>query len=189
MRYVLLAVPLLAAAMLPPAPAARAATGCPPGGAPLPPGTVQRQVGDLDGDGLPDAVFIGKLRGADGATNRVVGVSTASGARTEVEITSASPMPLRALAIDAQADGSHQVIVSDGRSARLYAFADCRLQAYVDGHYGRPFVFDLENLRDRATYQQPHQLAEGMVYVIINGELAVDGGEFTGVLAGEVLRK
>lgn len=50
-------------------------------------------------------------------------------------------------------------------------------------------VFDLENLRDIATYQQPHQLAEGMVYVIVNGELAIDGGQFTGALAGKVLKK
>ena len=35
-------------------------------------------------------------------------------------------MPLTALAIDAQKDGGNQIIVSDGRSARLYTFADCR---------------------------------------------------------------
>ncbi len=59
-----------------------------------------------------------------------------------------------------------------------------REEAYAD-----VVVFDLENLRDTATYQQPHQLAEGMVYVIVNGELAIDGGQFTGVLAGKVLKK
>lgn len=50
-------------------------------------------------------------------------------------------------------------------------------------------VFDLERMRDAATYQHPHQLAEGMVYVIVNGRLAVDGGTFTGELAGSVLSR
>jgi N-acyl-D-amino-acid deacylase len=50
-------------------------------------------------------------------------------------------------------------------------------------------VFDMERLRDVATYQHPHQLAEGMVYVMVNGRLAIDGGEFTGVWAGDVLRR
>lgn len=50
-------------------------------------------------------------------------------------------------------------------------------------------VFDLEALRDTATFTEPHQLAEGMVYVFVNGEVAIDHGEFTGTLAGRVLRK
>jgi N-acyl-D-aspartate/D-glutamate deacylase len=50
-------------------------------------------------------------------------------------------------------------------------------------------VFDLARLEDKATYRQPHQLAEGMVFVLVNGELAVDGGEFTGRLVGRVLER
>jgi N-acyl-D-aspartate/D-glutamate deacylase len=50
-------------------------------------------------------------------------------------------------------------------------------------------VFDLETLRDLATFTEPHQLAEGMVYVFVNGQAAVKDREFTGVLAGRVLRK
>ena len=56
--------------------------------------------------------------GADGAMKRVVGVTTASGANSDVQITTASPMPLAALAVDAQQDGGNQIIVSDGRGAR-----------------------------------------------------------------------
>jgi len=48
-------------------------------------------------------------------------------------------------------------------------------------------VFDLERVRDRATYQAPHQLAEGMVHVLVNGAPAVDSGKFTDVRAGVVL--
>jgi len=50
-------------------------------------------------------------------------------------------------------------------------------------------VFDLETLRDNATFTEPHQLSEGMVHVFVNGQAAVKDGEFTGVLAGKVLRK
>ena len=50
-------------------------------------------------------------------------------------------------------------------------------------------VFDLERLRDVATFDDPHHYAEGMVYVFVNGRLAIADGEFTGELAGTVLRK
>ncbi|HWP36515.1 MAG TPA: D-aminoacylase [Gemmatimonadales bacterium] len=50
-------------------------------------------------------------------------------------------------------------------------------------------VFDLQRIRDTATYERPHQLAEGMVYVIVNGGLAVDRGRATGAKHGIVLAK
>jgi N-acyl-D-aspartate/D-glutamate deacylase len=50
-------------------------------------------------------------------------------------------------------------------------------------------VFDLETLRDRATFTEPHQLSEGMVHVFVNGEAAIRDREFTGALAGKVLLK
>ncbi len=50
-------------------------------------------------------------------------------------------------------------------------------------------VFDLETIRDNATFTEPHQLSEGMVHVFVNGQAAIRDREFTGVLAGEVLRK
>ncbi len=132
------------------APAANAGPGCPPMGAPPPAGAAQRQVADLDGGDGPSTLWVGHFRGGDGHINRVVGVSTAGGANADVQISSASPMPLTALVIDAQNDGSNQILISDGRSARLYTFAGCRLQAVVDRE-GAPFVFDLQNLRDRGT--------------------------------------
>ena len=49
-------------------------------------------------------------------------------------------------------------------------------------------VFDLERIRDLATYTEPHQLAEGMVHIFVNGEVAMDGGEFAAPLHGKVLR-
>jgi len=49
-------------------------------------------------------------------------------------------------------------------------------------------VFDLAAVRDRATFTEPHQLAEGMVHVLVNGAVAVRNGTFTDVRSGQVLR-
>jgi N-acyl-D-aspartate/D-glutamate deacylase len=48
-------------------------------------------------------------------------------------------------------------------------------------------VFDPAAVRDRATFQDPHQYAEGVPFVLVNGRLAVDAGTETGALAGRVL--
>jgi N-acyl-D-amino-acid deacylase len=50
-------------------------------------------------------------------------------------------------------------------------------------------VFDLGRLRDRATYEQPHQLSEGMVHVLVNGRFAIRDGKVTGTLAGTPLKR
>jgi N-acyl-D-amino-acid deacylase len=50
-------------------------------------------------------------------------------------------------------------------------------------------VFDLARVRDPADFQRPHQLAEGMVHVIVDGQFAIDSGRFAPKLAGRVLRR
>jgi N-acyl-D-aspartate/D-glutamate deacylase len=50
-------------------------------------------------------------------------------------------------------------------------------------------VFDPASIRDRATYTDPHALAEGMSYVLVNGALVIDNGSFTTALPGRVLLK
>ena len=50
-------------------------------------------------------------------------------------------------------------------------------------------VFDLEQIRDRATFGDPHQLSEGIVHVFVGGRPAVEGGRFTDVLNGRVLAR
>ena len=57
------------------------------------------------------------------------------------------------------------------------------------GAYADVVVFDLALLNDPATFTEPHQLAEGMIEVFVNGEAAVSSGEITGTLAGRVIRK
>lgn len=48
-------------------------------------------------------------------------------------------------------------------------------------------IFDPAAVQDRATYQQPHQLAAGVSYVLVNGVLAMERGLLTGARAGKVL--
>lgn len=50
-------------------------------------------------------------------------------------------------------------------------------------------IFDPVRVRDKATFDEPHQYPEGIPYVIVNGEITIDGGKHTGVLNGKVLRK
>ena len=50
-------------------------------------------------------------------------------------------------------------------------------------------VFDPAKIVERATYTDPHRLAEGMAYVIINGQVVIDDGRFTPALPGKVLSK
>jgi len=49
-------------------------------------------------------------------------------------------------------------------------------------------VFDPNTIRDRATFGQPDIVSEGMKFVIINGEIAIEDGKLTGATAGKVLR-
>jgi N-acyl-D-amino-acid deacylase len=48
-------------------------------------------------------------------------------------------------------------------------------------------VFDLDRIRDKATFFEPHQHSEGIEHVLVNGVVVVDGGKPTGALAGKVL--
>ena len=50
-------------------------------------------------------------------------------------------------------------------------------------------VIDPESYRDRATYEAPQQLAEGVRHVLLGGRFAIRDGELTGVLAGQALRR
>ncbi len=49
-------------------------------------------------------------------------------------------------------------------------------------------VFNYETLTDQATFAKPNELSEGMRYVIVNGQLVLDEGKFTGTRPGRVLR-
>lgn len=56
-----------------------------------------------------------------------------------------------------------------------------------EGLYADIAVFDPDAVRDRATFENPHQYAEGVEYVLVNGVIVVDAGGHTGARPGRVL--
>ncbi|CAN5750709.1 amidohydrolase family protein [soil metagenome] len=50
-------------------------------------------------------------------------------------------------------------------------------------------VFDLARVNDPANFREPHQLSEGMVHVLVNGQAAIDAGVLTDALHGRVLSR
>jgi len=59
----------------------------------------------------------------------------------------------------------------------------------AEGAFADVAVFDPATIRDEATFVEPTKLATGMRFVLVNGVLAVDGGEPTHEMAGRTLIK
>ena len=57
-----------------------------------------------------------------------------------------------------------------------------------EGMWADVVIFDPATVHDRATFDNPNQLAEGMEYVLVNGVSVIDQGKMTGNLPGKVLR-
>jgi N-acyl-D-amino-acid deacylase len=55
------------------------------------------------------------------------------------------------------------------------------------GAWADVLIFDPRRVRDTATYEAPHQLAEGMEYVLVNGVVAKDRDAWTGRRGGKVV--
>ncbi len=56
-----------------------------------------------------------------------------------------------------------------------------------EGYFADVVVFDPAAVADRATFADPHQLSVGVTEVLVNGQVTVAGGRFTGPLAGRAL--
>jgi N-acyl-D-amino-acid deacylase len=71
--------------------------------------------------------------------------------------------------------------------AQVFGFTDrgeLRSGAFAD-----VVVFDPAKVFDKATYEDPHQIAVGMDWIIVNGQIARREGEFTGIRAGRALKR
>lgn len=55
------------------------------------------------------------------------------------------------------------------------------------GFFADIAIFDADEIRDMATFENPHQYAVGMKYVLVNGELVVAEGQHTGLRPGRIL--
>ncbi|HTR98485.1 MAG TPA: D-aminoacylase [Bacteroidota bacterium] len=56
------------------------------------------------------------------------------------------------------------------------------------GYYADLVVFDPARVKDLATYDRPHQYAEGVEDVFVNGVQVIEGGRHTGATPGRILR-
>ncbi len=57
----------------------------------------------------------------------------------------------------------------------------------TDGYFADIAVFDADEIIDRATFEDPHQYAVGMKFVLVNGEIVVEDGQHTGRRPGKIL--
>jgi N-acyl-D-amino-acid deacylase len=55
------------------------------------------------------------------------------------------------------------------------------------GQWADVTVFDFNHIIDKATYDKPHQYAEGIEYVIVNGKVVLEKGRHTGARPGAIL--
>jgi N-acyl-D-aspartate/D-glutamate deacylase len=58
-----------------------------------------------------------------------------------------------------------------------------------EGAWADLVVFDLAAIHEATTYVDPHQLSQGMAFVLVNGVPVIDGGRFTPALPGKLIRK
>lgn len=57
----------------------------------------------------------------------------------------------------------------------------------AEGNIADIAIFDPNTVADQASFEDPHQYAVGVPYVVVNGEVVVADGEHTGALPGQVL--
>ncbi|HEX8059661.1 MAG TPA: amidohydrolase family protein, partial [Cyclobacteriaceae bacterium] len=56
------------------------------------------------------------------------------------------------------------------------------------GFFADVVIFDKNKIDDKATYDKPHQYAEGVVHVFVNGVQVIKNGNHTGARPGRAIR-
>ena len=56
------------------------------------------------------------------------------------------------------------------------------------GNFADIVIFDHKKINDKATFDKPHQLTEGMIHVLVNGKQVLKDGTHTGIFAGKAVR-
>lgn len=57
-----------------------------------------------------------------------------------------------------------------------------------EGFFADITIFDPATIIDKATYEKPAEISEGVKFVFVNGKLEYEEGKLTGTIAGRVLR-
>ena len=56
-----------------------------------------------------------------------------------------------------------------------------------EGLYADLTIFDRYTFEDKANFSNPHQYSQGLIHLIVNGELIVENGKYMGNLPGMIL--
>jgi N-acyl-D-aspartate/D-glutamate deacylase len=98
------------------------------------------------------------------------------------------PKKIRTFALDEQLMNLSQCIRSM-TSLPAEKFNIMNRGVIEPGAYADVTIFNADTIMDTATYLDPHQYAEGIEYVLVNGVAAIDGGVFTGDRGGRSVRR
>jgi len=79
------------------------------------------------------------------------------------------------------------IIGSTSKTADIYKIP--RRGKLKKGYYADIIIFNPKTFKDKANYTNAFQLAEGLEYSIINGEISIEKGKYTNKLNGKVLEK
>jgi N-acyl-D-aspartate/D-glutamate deacylase len=82
-----------------------------------------------------------------------------------------------------------EAMVRQSTSATAAALGMADRGTVKEGAFADVIVFDPGRVRDRATYEEPELLAEGMQWVLVNGSIAIEDGKLTDLLAGRGVRR
>lgn len=85
------------------------------------------------------------------------------------------------------------VLTLEGAIHRMSCVAANEIMAYDRGRLSPGLaadvvIFDFNKIRDRATFDMPAEISQGVSYVLVNGVLVFEGGKMTGAKPGKVLR-
>jgi hypothetical protein len=119
----------------PAGPTPTANAGCPAGGAAVPASADRAATVDLDGDKRNDTLWLA-IRGND----RVLGVTTASGARFSTVFTNSAPTTANAVG-GRLGDGNAVILLDFSQEAKLYAVTACTIAPTLNVQ-GEQYTFD-----------------------------------------------
>ena len=138
------------------------AAGCSNGTTTIPAGSDTAQIGDVDGDGLPDTEF-------HASEAPVYGIRTAAGGVYPVQDGLAGPATHSGWTAGLDASPGFVTVLDDGRGANLFVFSDCRW-VRTKGVDGKGYSFGLNGFSTAGTGVACNDRNGG---VLLEGVLAV----------------
>jgi N-acyl-D-amino-acid deacylase len=74
-----------------------------------------------------------------------------------------------------------------GMPAKRLGFSD--RGRIMEGFIADLAIFDPDEIIDHSTFDAPHQISDGVIHVLVNGELVVSDKVHTGGRSGRVIRR